>query len=312
MKQRMFSFTVLISAVLCLWTGMAFGQPFPDKPMARLGKGTISDAAYSPDGKLLAVAGSLGVWLYDAQDLTEVGLLEGASQHIVISPNGEILASAHGEEIRLWDLQTQKQVGWLQGGDGPFLARDTLAISPNGKTLASPYRLWDLESQELVGSVEPSELDDGRPIPLLSVAFSPNGKNIVLGSDSGIWLWDVQTQKQVGRFQGSGSGAWFSSLAISPDGKTLASGEFDSIRLWDMGTLKQVGQLKAEEDSAFESLVISLAFSPDGKTLASAEHVGWDRFDREGKQTFRLWDVTSQQQIWQSQVSEAPVFLNRI
>lgn len=53
------------------------GQPFPNKPTARLGKGTIERIAYSPDGKLLAVAGSPGIWLYDAGNLNKVGLLGG-------------------------------------------------------------------------------------------------------------------------------------------------------------------------------------------------------------------------------------------
>ena len=39
----------------------------PKGAKARLGKGSISDIAYSPDDKCLAVAGSLGIWIYDAQ-----------------------------------------------------------------------------------------------------------------------------------------------------------------------------------------------------------------------------------------------------
>jgi len=49
------------------------GQKFPDKPVARLGKGTNGKIVYSPDGKLLAMTGSMGIWLLNAIDLTEVG-----------------------------------------------------------------------------------------------------------------------------------------------------------------------------------------------------------------------------------------------
>ena len=38
----------------------------PEGVKARLGKGSINDIAYSPDGTVLAVASSIGVWLYDA------------------------------------------------------------------------------------------------------------------------------------------------------------------------------------------------------------------------------------------------------
>ena len=44
----------------------AWAHDFPQQPAARLGKGTIKQVAYSPDGKLLAVAGSIGVWLYNS------------------------------------------------------------------------------------------------------------------------------------------------------------------------------------------------------------------------------------------------------
>ena len=40
----------------------------PEGAKARLGKGAIADIAYSPDGTRLAVAGSIGIWLYDAPD----------------------------------------------------------------------------------------------------------------------------------------------------------------------------------------------------------------------------------------------------
>ena len=38
----------------------------PEGARARLGKGEINELAYSPDGKYLAVASSIGIWLYDA------------------------------------------------------------------------------------------------------------------------------------------------------------------------------------------------------------------------------------------------------
>ena len=37
----------------------------PKDAKARLGKGRANDSAYSPDGKRLAVASSIGIWLYD-------------------------------------------------------------------------------------------------------------------------------------------------------------------------------------------------------------------------------------------------------
>ena len=70
MKKQRCSFTISIEIMFCLWTGVAFGQPFPEKPTARLGVGIVEKIAYSPDGKLLALAHNV-IWLYDANNLLE-------------------------------------------------------------------------------------------------------------------------------------------------------------------------------------------------------------------------------------------------
>ena len=50
----------------------------PEGAKARLGKGAITgNVQYSPDGTLLAVSGSIGVWLYDADTREEIDLLTG-------------------------------------------------------------------------------------------------------------------------------------------------------------------------------------------------------------------------------------------
>ena len=39
----------------------------PEGALARLGKGRANEITFSPDGNTLAVAGSIGVWLYDVR-----------------------------------------------------------------------------------------------------------------------------------------------------------------------------------------------------------------------------------------------------
>ena len=47
----------------------------PEGAIVGLGKGYINDIAYSPDGAKLAVATSIGVWLYDTATDTELNFL---------------------------------------------------------------------------------------------------------------------------------------------------------------------------------------------------------------------------------------------
>src|SRR5262245_39917205 len=65
--------------------------------LAVLGRGTVQQLAWSPDGKALAVAGSLGVWLYDAAALDMSPRLladqAGSMTSVAFSPDGKTLAS---------------------------------------------------------------------------------------------------------------------------------------------------------------------------------------------------------------------------
>ena len=69
-KTRLFNVALLLVCVLLVQDSRAQDHTrwgLPEGAIARLGKGRISgNIAYSPDGTLLAVASTIGIWLYDA------------------------------------------------------------------------------------------------------------------------------------------------------------------------------------------------------------------------------------------------------
>ena len=111
----------------------------PEGATTRLGKGTINDIAYSPDGTLLAVAGSIGIWLYDTATLQEVNLLTGHTgpvEGVAFSSDGRLLASGGGYsdwKVRLWDAQTGEH---LRTFSGYTASVECVAFSPEDNTLA--------------------------------------------------------------------------------------------------------------------------------------------------------------------------------
>ena len=133
----------------------------PEGAKARLGKGNINEMAYSPNGTHLAVAGSIGIWLYDMTTYQEVALLTGPVGHtnsVAFSPDGSTIVSGSQDgKVYLWDTNTLARsqtlttnVEWVS----------SVAFSPDGNTIAisgdnepsrdEAVRLWDAHTGELL------------------------------------------------------------------------------------------------------------------------------------------------------------------
>ena len=116
----------------------AAAQPFPEKPISRLGYGEISSVKFSPDGKCIACGTSLGVWLWKADNMEErifLGEHADGVASVAFSPDGKLLASGSSDTtVRLWDVSMGKNRMTLRGHVNSVLS---VAFSPDGKWLAS-------------------------------------------------------------------------------------------------------------------------------------------------------------------------------
>ncbi len=116
---------------------------------ARLGKGAVTDIAWTPDGTRLAVASSIGVFLYDAGTLEEVRYIptDAQVQSIAFAPDGQTLASgALDRTVRLWRVADGVRLRTLEGHTREV---NSVAFAPDGQTLTSgaddgTVRLWGL------------------------------------------------------------------------------------------------------------------------------------------------------------------------
>lgn len=162
----------------------------------------VYDVAFSPDGKWLVSAGyDMKVRLWEVATGRERRTMKGHKgivHSVAFSPDGQFVASASADRtVRLWDVPKGRKLRTF-GPTSPkaSLFGGELAISPDGQWLASsgwdsPLNLWDLATGRLRSTFPGSE-DMG----INSVAFSPDGRWLVLGSgrdDNRIRLWNVRT-----------------------------------------------------------------------------------------------------------------------
>ena len=274
-------------------------NPFslPEGALARLGKGEIGfndrALAYSPDGTRLAVATSIGIWLYNAHTGAEMALITGHTRYVFavsFSPDGSTLASGSWDNtIRLWDVSSGQEKDTLTGHTRRVTA---VSFSPDGSTLASgswdnTIRLWDVNSGQTKATLA------GHTFEVNAVAFSPDGSTLASGSgnpsswEGTIRLWDVASGQKKATL--AGQSFWINSVAFSPDGSTVAGGgglhyivdpfneDPTTIGIWDVASGQEKITLKGHS-----SWVNAVAFSPDGHILASGS----------GDGTILLWDMS--------------------
>ncbi|MCB1062960.1 MAG: hypothetical protein KDN20_08580 [Verrucomicrobiae bacterium] len=152
-----------------------------------------------------------------------------------------------------------------------------LALSPDGKSLVAGRgnRLeWfsiQIDESAKAASATLAEIGKLEPGPdtIQSLAWSPDGKTLAVGSFRRITFWDAATQEKRSEITAELSGR-ISALAFSPDSKTLhAADSVDAVS----GRLLSIDPVKAtitRTTKAHGDAIFSIAVSSDGKLAATA------------------------------------------
>ena len=170
--------------------------------LAQWGQGVLTDVAYSPDGHWLAVATTVGVAMYDTQDLTHRQyFLDTVSnvRTIVFNPDSQLLAvvSTVSRYIQIWRLANQTLVHEFELSDtADYWYRPIyVSFSPDGQYFATSYptgegwddtyefKLWQTRDWNQVEAQPNFQSFGFSPDGLSSVITSEDGQKVIVSSD---------------------------------------------------------------------------------------------------------------------------------
>ena len=231
--------------------------------------------SFSPDGRQLLAYGRLSpAQLFDVESRSPAGL-----------PSFEIPFPVYPWHSRAFDFQNSEGE-WVRL-EKTFKSRPgrlSTAWSPDGEHIAmgvdnedlvAGYEdygfayVWHVGSSEPIGKIGPA----GRGVT--SLQFSRDGRQLLISSDGGASVWDVETGENIVDLDHDGT---YLNIAIwMPDGQHVVTGGRDRVvRVWDI-----TGGTKVSEFKGHTSAINDLKLLNGGEIIVSASKDG----------TIRLWDT---------------------
>lgn len=288
-----------------------YGDPLPPGAIARMGSVLFyhdqapSLLAFSPDGKILAVAGCAdnsfralhaSIRLLDAATGRQLRRLLGHRQthSLRFSEDGKLLISSGrdsdgkaAENLKIWDVATGIILHCLNGD----------ALTRDGKTLIvidpqrdnTIVRFSEVATGKLLREIAVPQRLVWKPI-----VFAPDGNTFAGIIKDDVYIWDVATGKVLHHLPVGVVGQnW---LYFSPDGKTLAACLIDKILLWDVASGKELNRWEGFSGISADTP----AFSADSKTLAFL----WKH------EAIHLWNIALRKEMSRIPLRDASGFMS--
>ncbi|MDJ0752143.1 MAG: protein kinase [Ardenticatenaceae bacterium] len=245
---------------------------------------------FSLDGTMLAFGSSRGAGgILDIETMEIIRVFEGNGSvyQAKFHPEGtQVVTVGEDHTVRIWDVATGELLRlWTAHGEGNsggyFFGIVDVAYDPTGTRITTAgadgvAKVWDTNTGDELISLE------GHTAGLHTVDFSPNGRYIATGSDSGdgtARVWDALSGETV-HILDQGNRVW--GVAFSPDSRLLAtSGSGGIVKLWDLETGEEIFTLPSHN-----ATVGSVNFTEDGSQLITS-----------GGDFTRVWDVANGEEI---------------
>jgi hypothetical protein len=237
--------------------------------------GAASDAAFvafSPGGKMLAVAARDRVDILDSQTGAELRRMEpkGLVHSVVFSPDGELLLTGGEDHVaRLWNVKTGAAVAESERHPRPIqdvhFSRDGtryLTAAADGRV-----RVFDTRRSTLLFTL--AESDE----PARSAGFTPDGRQVIV-HQKGVRIWDLGSRRTI---ELKDLGSAVDLVALNPDGRHLLVAGADAV-IYDLRIRRKVASLRGLAEP-----LTAASFSSDGKRIAAATRDG----------TIHIWEMLS-------------------
>jgi WD40 repeat protein len=277
------------------------------REILRLGRGTANALDWRPDGKVLAVGGGTGIWLYDDK-FEPLAHFEDAGNvwAVAWNPVNGTLASLDGNgQLQIWQIADDGMQGEIIQSVQD-VARP-LVWSPNGKLLFGGGKIWDTEKWEVW-----LELSD----TFSRAAWSPDSRQIVAGirnedDSEAAQIWDVESGEVIVKLEVKDGYLYWSAFAWKSDGSQIAevSAETDILHIWDAKTGRLLNAPSTHSDAFGGNFVFwspdeSFVFTANDRYccgFAGSEFLIWDA---------RTWDVIERggllnDGVWDASVNSA-------
>jgi WD40 repeat protein len=231
-----------------------------------------------------------GTWILDRERPRATLATGGVGvRTLALDGEGELLAALLMDgTLALWRLgDTPSQMVRLREYGGTSAEPNTLAFSPDGRTLASivePHALavWDrsalLSASPSEPPPQPTLSFEGHDARVQSLGFSPDGRRVVstaLDQTARVWNLDAPADAPVVLEHGD----FVHAAVFDPGGRHLltACGDTNAY-LWDLDAPAEPRLLTGATGE-----IRDVEFSPDGKLVAAASMDG----------TLRIWPIGS-------------------